>query len=98
MLAEHDVEHERRDYFGDPFTADELRTLLSSIGVQPSEIVSKRSRAYRELGLGDREVSEDELLNLMIEHPTLLRRPIVVKGNEAVIGFNKSKIEALIGA
>jgi arsenate reductase (glutaredoxin) len=64
--------------------------------MKPSEVLSKRSKAYRELGLADRDVSEDELLDLMASNPTLLRRPIVVKDGEAVIGFKANEIESLI--
>jgi Spx/MgsR family transcriptional regulator len=96
LLAEHDVEFDRLDYFREPFTVDELRGLLDEIGVKPSEILSTRSKAYRDLGLADRDVSEEELLALMPDNPTLLRRPIVVKDGQSVIGFNQEKIEALI--
>jgi arsenate reductase (glutaredoxin) len=96
LLADHGVEYDRRDYFSEPFTVDELRGLFQEIRAKPSEVLSKRSNAYKDLGLAEREVSEEELLALMVEHPTLLRRPIVVKDGEAVVGFNKEKIEALI--
>jgi arsenate reductase (glutaredoxin) len=98
VLAEHGVDYERRDYFGEPLTADELRMLFDEVGLKPSEVLSTRSRSYKELGLVDRKVSEAELLDLMVEHPTLLRRPIVVKGGQAVIGFNKDRIEELISS
>jgi Spx/MgsR family transcriptional regulator len=96
LLAEHDVEYERRDYFNDEFTVDELRALLDEIGMKPSEILSRRSRAYKDVGLEDRDLTEEELLMLMPENPTLLRRPIIVKDGRAVIGFNKDRIESLI--
>jgi arsenate reductase (glutaredoxin) len=96
LLAEHGVDFERRDYFSDSFSVDELRSLLDEIGMQPSELLSRRSKAYKDLGLADREITEQELLVLMTEHPTLLRRPIVVARGESVVGFNKSQIEELI--
>lgn len=96
MLADHGIDPERRDYFKEEFTVDELRTLLDEIGLKPSDVLSKRSKAYRDLGLADKEISEDELLTLMTEHPTLLRRPIVVKDGRAVVGFKQGEIEELI--
>ena len=96
MLAEHGIEFERRDYFKEPFTVDELRGLFDEIGMRPSELLSKRSKAYKELGLADREVTDAELLELIPENPTLLRRPILVRDGQVVVGFNKEKIEALI--
>jgi arsenate reductase (glutaredoxin) len=98
LLAENGVEAERRDYFKDEFTRDELRALLDEIGMKPSEVLSKRSKAYRDLGLADREVSGDELLDLMVSNPTLLRRPIIVKDGQAVVGYKSKEIESLINA
>jgi arsenate reductase (glutaredoxin) len=59
-------------------------------------VLSKRSKAYKDLGLDECDVSDEELLGLMIEHPTLLRRPIVVRDGQVVIGFNRARIEELI--
>jgi arsenate reductase (glutaredoxin) len=96
LLAEHGVEFERRDYFKDEFTVEELRTLLDEIGMKPSDVLSKRSKAYKDLGLADRDVTEDELLALMPQNQTLLRRPIIVNEGKAVVGYKKDEIESLI--
>jgi arsenate reductase (glutaredoxin) len=96
LLAEHSVEFERRDYFKDEFTVEELRTLLDEIGMKPSDVLSKRSKAYKDLGLADRDVTEDELLALMPQNQTLLRRPIIVNEGKAVVGYKKDEIESLI--
>jgi arsenate reductase (glutaredoxin) len=96
LLAEQGVEFERRDYFKDEFTVEELRTLLDEIGMKPSDVLSKRSKAYKDLGLADRDVTEDELLALMPQNQTLLRRPIIVNEGKAVVGYKKDEIESLI--
>jgi arsenate reductase (glutaredoxin) len=96
LLAEKGVEFERRDYFKDPFTVDELRSLFSQVGLKPSDVISKRSKAYKDLGLAERELSEEQLLELMPENPTLLRRPLVIEGDRAVVGFKQNEIESLI--
>lgn len=98
MLAIYGLEYERRDYFKEPFTVGELRELLDEIGMSPSEVLSKRSKGYRDLGLADREFTDEELISLIPDNPTLIRRPILVKDGQAVVGFNKDRIEALIGA
>ena len=93
-LDDHDVAYERRDYFRDRFTRDELSAVLSSAGLTPRDVLSKRARAYKEL-VGDRYLTDDQLLDLMIEEPTLLRRPLVISNGEAVIGFNRGGLERL---
>jgi regulatory protein spx len=58
-------------------------------------VLSRRSIPYRELGLGDREVSDAALITLMSEHPGLLRRPIIVAPDDIQVGFNRSTLESL---
>jgi arsenate reductase (glutaredoxin) len=67
------------------------------MGVAPRELLRKGEAAYRELNLGGREVSDDELIRLMVEHPDLLQRPIVERGNRAVLGRPTEKIRELLG-
>lgn len=90
------MDYERRDYFRTRFTREELARLLQSVGLRPSDVVSKRSAAYRQLGLANKEVSDDELLDLMIDEPTLLRRPILVDGNNAIVGLDREGIATLL--
>lgn len=71
--------------------------MLARAGVRPSEVLSKRSTAYRKLGLADKALTEDELLDLMVAEPTLLRRPLVLgPGGESVVGFNAAELRHLI--
>lgn len=88
------VSFARRDYFKERFTPDELRVLLNSLHLRPADVLSRRSRAYGDL-IGDRGVPDDELLALMAQEPTLLRRPLVVRGDRAVIGFDREALAAL---
>lgn len=50
------------------------------------------------MGLADRELGENELLDLMIQEPTLLRRPLVVSPGGVAVGFNQKRLEELAGA
>lgn len=95
-LDEHDVAYERRDYFRDRFSKDELSDLLTSAGLTPRDVLSKRARAYKEL-VGDRDLTDDQLLDLMIQEPTLLRRPLIIAGGDAVIGFDRKGLARLEG-
>ena len=65
--------------------ADELRDLVAKAGVPASDLFRTREPVYAELGLADREVSDDEAIALMAEHPQLLQRPVVVRGERAVL-------------
>ena len=61
-------------------------------------MLSKRSRAYKSLRLAERELSDDELLELMVQEPTLLRRPLIISPTGVEVGFNQARLQALINS
>jgi arsenate reductase (glutaredoxin) len=64
--------------------------------LKPRDLLRTSETIYRELGLGRRELSDDELIALMIEHPDLIQRPIVERGNRAVLGRPVENIKELL--
>ena len=96
LLKQSGEPYEKREFFKDRFTAQELGALLGSVDLRPSEVISTRSRAYKERNLAEAELTDSQILDLMVEEPTLLRRPIVIKGDRAVVGYNESKLRELI--
>ena len=77
---------EFRDIKGDPLTREEVEKLAKMVG-GPENLFSKRAVKYREMKLGEREVSPAEMLDLMTDEYTFLKRPIMVIGNAAEAGF-----------
>jgi Spx/MgsR family transcriptional regulator len=96
MLKESGVQYERREYFKDRFTKDELRGLLASAGLTVGDVISTRSTPYKQHELANKTLSDDEILDLMVEDPRLLRRPIVISDEKFVIGHNAGKLKDLI--
>ena len=74
------------DYLKTPPSAAELKAILEKLGLKPRDIVRKGEARYAELELKERTVSDDELIELMVENPILIERPIVVAGGKAAIG------------
>jgi len=74
------------DYLKTPPSAAELKAILKKLGLKPRDIVRKGEARYAELELKERTVSDDELIELMVENPILIERPIVVAGGKAAIG------------
>jgi arsenate reductase len=66
------------EYLKTPPTRDELKSLIARMNVLVSAVVRKKEPLFRELGLDERDVGEDELLDAMIANPVLINRPIVV--------------------
>ena len=74
------------DYLKTPPSAAVLKAILKKLGLKPQDIVRKGEARYAELELKERTVSDDELIELMVENPILIERPIVVAGGKAAIG------------
>ena len=85
------LELEERDYFKEPLSREELQELagLSSL----SDLFAWRSPSFKKMGLDAGEVSEDEMLRLMLEEPRLLRRPVTRVGDKLIIGSSPKMLE-----
>lgn len=73
-------------YLETPLDAATLRRILGQLDVGAREILRTGESAYKELGLADESLTEDQLIEAIVAHPELLQRPIVVAGNKARIG------------
>lgn len=96
LLRESGVEFEKVNYFTEPLGEAKLRELLGKMGARPGELLRTNEAAYRELGLGGRELSDDELIRLLVERPELLQRPIVERGPRAVLARPAELVRALL--
>jgi len=85
LLRDHGIDFEYREYRRDPLSVDEIRVVLDKLGVGAREVLRRHDRVAKELGLTGDE-TEERLIALMAEHPTLLQRPIGVAGSRAVLG------------
>lgn len=95
ILKERGMNFEAINYYETPLDAEQLRELIEQMGIAPRELLRKGEQVYRDLNLGKREVSDDELIRLMVEHPDLIQRPIVVRGNKAVLARPPQNVEKL---
>lgn len=73
-----------------------MRELLAKMKLSPRDILRKSEPLYRELDLASRDLSDDELIALMTEHPDLIQRPIVERGKRAVLGRPIENVKAMI--
>ena len=96
LLNERGVQFQAINYYETPLTSSQLRELIAKLGVSPRDILRKDEQIYRELELGKRGVPDEELIALMVEHPDLIQRPIVVRGDEAVLGRPVENVEKLL--
>lgn len=95
MLGELGADVHERRYFTDRPTEDEILELAKLLPGGIDDIISTRSRRYRELELADKELTEEEWVRLLATEPGLWRRPIAVKGDKTVVGYNEDALRAL---
>lgn len=82
------------NYIENPLSAKELTQLLQQAGLTPQDALRTKEAAYREHVAG-RELTNDQLVQIMAEHPELLQRPIVVRGKKAVLARPVEKLAEL---
>ena len=73
-------------YLETPPDAETLRHVLSYLGLSPRELMRRNEIEYAENGLADESLTDDQLIEAMINYPKLIERPIVIKGDKVAIG------------
>jgi arsenate reductase len=86
LLRENGVEPEIVKYLDEPPDETTIAGLLEAMKMDPRELLRKRETEYKELGLADENLSDDEIIAVMAAHPRLIERPIVVGPKGAVMG------------
>jgi len=77
---------EARDFFKDPLTESELKKIIKMTGKKPFELLRKRDKIYKEMNLEENKKTDLELIKLMVKHPGLILRPIIILKNKALVG------------
>jgi arsenate reductase len=95
LLAERGLEVQVVDYLATPPSMGELRDLAAKLGLAPSELVRRGEAVFKEHYAG-RELNEDQWLEALATHPILLERPILVRGDRAVIGRPPERVLELL--
>ncbi|HEX7120075.1 MAG TPA: arsenate reductase (glutaredoxin) [Longimicrobiales bacterium] len=96
MLRESGIEYDAVDYTVDPIPRARLAELVRKMGITPRELLRTREPAYAELDLGRPDVTDDEILDAMVEHPELVQRPIVERGDRAVLARPPERVKEVL--
>lgn len=83
------------DYQSNPPTIKELKEILNMLGFTPIQLVRKNEAIWKENYKG-KDLSDDKIIEAMCNHPKLIERPIVIKGNKAVLGRPPENIKKLL--
>lgn len=85
LLADRGLQPRVVEYLQDPPNAATLRDLLGKLAIPARDLLRKGEPEYADLGLDDPALSDDALIAAMVVHPRLIERPILVRGDRAVI-------------
>ena len=73
------------NYYEKIFSKSTLKGLLKKAGLKSSDIIRKKEEIYKKLNLQDSQFTDDELLDILIKNPDLIQRPLVQKGDQAIL-------------
>ncbi|HXV28001.1 MAG TPA: arsenate reductase family protein [bacterium] len=96
VLKKSGVDFDSTNYYVDPLSKTKLKELLHKMGIPASELLRKKESVYKELGLAGKELTQDEILDLMVKHPDLIQRPIVEKGAKAILARPAERIREIL--
>jgi arsenate reductase len=86
LIRDRGIEPTIIEYLGSPPSAVELTDALEALGMEPRDLMRKKEAPYNEQSLGDDRLTHAELIAAMVENPVLIERPVVFRGNRAVVG------------
>lgn len=96
LLQERGIEPAVVHYLETPPDAAALRALVARLGVRPRDLLRTGEEEYARLGLADPALGDDAIIDAMAAHPRLIERPILVRGDRAVIGRPPEKVLGLV--
>ena len=83
------------EYLVETPSADELREIIRMLNIEPEMLVRKKEPLYHDRYEG-KTISGEEWIQILVKHPVLIERPIIVNGNKAIIGRPLEKIAAFL--
>ncbi len=95
LLSENGITPEIVEYLKEVPTKADLNMVLSKMNKSPQDILRKGEQVYKEKFKG-KEFTDAEWLDILVENPKLIERPIIIRGNKAVIGRPPENVLELI--
>jgi len=95
-LKESGVDFESVNYYLEPIPKTRLKELFKKMGIPARELLRAKEEIYQKLGLANKELSEDEIVDLMVKHPDLIQRPIVEKGGRAILARPAERLKEIL--
>ena len=95
-LEEHHIDYIERNILSNPLTVDEIKSILRLTEEGTSEIISTNSKTFQELNINIESLPLNEFYRLIMEHPKMLRRPIILDEKRLQVGYNDEEIRSFL--
>lgn len=95
ILNDSGKDFELINYLQQPPTVEELTSIIDKLGIKPFDLIRKGETIYTEKYKG-KDLSDAEWIEVMVQNPILIERPIIVDGNKAVIARPTEKIQEIL--
>ena len=86
LLQDNNVSPDIVEYLKAPLSYQQLSEIIDKLGITARDLLRTSEQDYKDMNLKNRDLSDDDLINAMVEAPKLMQRPIVVNGAKAAIG------------
>lgn len=86
LILDQGIEPVIVEYLKDTPSARAIDDVLCKLGLEPRDLMRKKEPEYHELSLDDASLSRDALISAMVDNPVLIERPVVLRGEQAVLG------------
>jgi arsenate reductase len=96
LLEERGITPEIVLYLETPPTAGDLDAILKKLGISARQLLRKGEDAYKENNLSDTSLSDEQIIDVMVANPKLIERPIVIKGDKAVLGRPPEQVLSIL--
>ena len=96
MLKDSGVDFDAVNYYVDPIPKSKLLELLTKMRITPRELLRTKETIYKTLKLAERDLSDNEIVDLMVKHPDLIQRPIVEKGARAILARPAERVKEIL--
>lgn len=96
LLEENGVTPEVVEYLKTPLTSEQISSVIEKLGVNVRDIIRTKEAEYKENGLDNTELTNDQIIQVLANVPKLIERPIVINGNKAAIGRPPENVLAII--
>jgi arsenate reductase len=95
-LVESGVDFDAVDYYVDPIPKKKLLDLLRKMRLPPRALLRTKEPVYKTLRLAERDLTDDEIVDLMVKNPDLIQRPIVEKGARAILARPAERLKEIL--